>query len=132
MSDPLAQLAEVTHALYLRERRRIAALIAEESELRRQLTQLRVQIGAGNAALSEGDATMQATGAEILWQAWSTRSRDRLERDLAIVLAKKRLVLDDVRRAFGRQEAVGAMRAEARRARLNAVQKAQLRRLLGQ
>ena len=130
MTDELARMAEVTEALYLREYRQIAALLDEERRLRGQLARLDGQVAEANATLAGGAAAMQAMGAEVLWQAWAGRSRRQLNIELAAVLSRKLAAMDGLRRAFGRQEAVAAMREDDRQARARARAHALQQRLL--
>ena len=130
MTDELARMAEVTEALYLREYRQIAALLDEERRLRGQLARLDGQVAEANATLAGGAAAMQAMGAEVLWQAWAGRSRRQLNIELAAVRSRKLAAMDGLRRAFGRQEAVAAMREDDRQARARARAHALQQRLL--
>ena len=131
MHDPLEQMAEVTRVRFEREYARIAALVEEEVTLRKQLAQIKAQIGAGHVTLQGPDMTIQAMSAGLLWQSWSTRHRARLEQELAGVLARKAVVLAEVRIAFGRKDAVDRMQTQEARDRAAARTKAQFNRLMG-
>ncbi len=110
--DRLAQMSEVTRALYDREFRAIAAILAEESELRGKLSRLDDQVARNRA--TSNNHMLQAVGAQLLWQGWTTRTRRQLNTELAQVMAKKLVTMDRVRYAFGRQRAVEMMQSTER------------------
>ena len=106
--DQIDQMSEVMRALYDREFRSIGAILAEESTLRGKLTQLDSQI-AENQNVTNNSHALNAVGAQILWQSWTSRTRRQLNSELAQVMAKKLMAIDRVRIAFGRQRAVEMM-----------------------
>jgi len=106
--DKLSQMSDVMRALYDREFRVIAAILAEESDLRGKLNQLDAQI-ADNLELGDNALSLNVVGAQFLWQGWTSRTRRQLNGDLAQVMAKKLVAMDRVRIAFGRQRAVEMM-----------------------
>jgi hypothetical protein len=105
-------LADVAQAAYLHEARRIADLLAEEGALRAGLARLDDQAAAARDDLA-GDTALQAVGAGLLWRGWEDRTRRHLTGQLAQVLARKHAVLDQVRLAHGRQEAIRALQQTA-------------------
>ena len=105
-------LADAARVAYLREARRIADLLAEEGALRAGLARLEDQGAAARADLA-GDPALQAVGAGLLWRGWEDRTRRHLTGQLAQVLARKHAVLDQVRLAHGRQEAIRALQQAA-------------------
>lgn len=109
-------LAEAARAAYLCQAGRIAGLLAEEGALRAALARLDDQAAAARAALA-GDTALQAIGAGVLWHGWEDRTRRHLTTELAKVLARKHSVLDRVRIAHGRQQAILALRQTAAAAR---------------
>lgn len=96
----IAQMADVTEAVYMNEFQKIKVILAREASLRNSLAELRNQ---RNAA---GSQQMQAIGADLVWQTWLERSVQQLNMELAQVMARKLELLDRVRKAFGRNEAV--------------------------
>lgn len=114
--DKLGQMSEVMRALYDREFRAIAAILAEESELRGKLNQLDAQV-ADNLDVGDNAHSLNVVGAQLLWQGWTSRTRRQLNSDLAQVMAKKLVVMNRVRIAFGRQRAVELMMLTEQRAR---------------
>lgn len=113
--DKLSQMSDVMRALYDREFRAIAAILAEESDLRSKLAQLDAQV-ADNLDVGDNALSLNVVGAQLLWQGWTSRTRRQLNSDLAQVMAKKLVAMDRVRVAFGRQRAVEMMMATKQRA----------------
>ncbi len=116
--DKIDQMAAVTEALYLKEFRCIGSILSDEAELRGKLTRLDAQV-AMNRKVSVDLHAMRVLGADLLWQGWTTRTRRQLNIELAQVLARKSAVMERVRLAFGRQQAVkflqGVERADRRK-----------------
>ena len=106
--DKIDQMSEVMRALYDREFRLIAGILSEESALRAKLNQLDMQITA-NQDVKTNSHALNAVGAQIVWQAWTSRTKRQLNGELAQVMAKKLVAMDRVRVAFGRQRAVEMM-----------------------
>jgi hypothetical protein len=103
-------------ALYDREFRVIAAILAEESDLRGKLNQLDAQV-ADNLDVGDNALSLNVVGAQLLWQGWTSRTRRHLNGDLAQIMAKKLVAMDRVRIAFGRQRAVEMMMVTEQRTR---------------
>ncbi len=127
--DKLAQMSRVTEAMYLAEYRKVQTVLQEEARIRGALAQLREQADSERAALA-GDMPMQTIGADLLWQAWLERSRKQLNIELSQVLARKSVLMDRVREAFGRRNAVQQMQGKAVADHRAERRKAQLERLL--
>ncbi len=104
----LEQLLSVTEAHYQFEFAMVKDILAKEGSIRRALAQLDEQKTQAHSDLANG-MMMQSMGAEILWQTWAANSRTTLNIELAQVLARKETVMDQVRKAFGRREAVKTM-----------------------
>jgi len=103
------QMAAATQALYLKEYRNIGTILVEEADLRAKLARLDARIDQNKAAEAENHM-MRAIGADLLWQGWTTRTRRQLNIELAQILARKSAVMDRIRVAFGRQQAVEFLR----------------------
>ena len=112
--DSIGQMSDVMRAIYDREFRAIGPVLAEESNLRSKLAQLDAQIAANQETDTHNHA-LNAVGARILWQGWTTRTRRQLNTELAQVMARKLIAMDRVRIAFGRQRAVEMMASSKRR-----------------
>ena len=127
--DKLGQMTQVTEAVYLAEYRKVQSLLQEEARLRGALTRLNEQADSERKTLAT-DMPMQTIGADLLWQAWLVRSRKQLNIELSQVLAKKTIVMERIRRAFGRRNAVQSMSDRFCADRETALRKKQLERLL--
>ncbi|OED48577.1 hypothetical protein [Leisingera sp. S232] len=110
----LDQMAAVTAAQYMQEHAKIQPALAREAELRGQLARLNDQVQA-TRALTDGDHALKALGADLLWQGWHTRTRRQLNMDLAKATAQKLRMMDELRKAFGRKQAVETMAAAERK-----------------
>lgn len=100
-------------ARYLAERRRLAPILQEERRLREALAHIdsHAQRAPGN------DPIMRQVGADFFWETWVARTRRNLNTELAQVVAKRLTMTDQLRTAFGRNEAVSALLVAARRDR---------------
>lgn len=125
----LDQMAAVTAAQYMQEHAKIQPALAREAELRGQLARLNEQVQASREQ-TEGDHTMKALGADLLWQGWHTRTRRQLNMDLAKATAQKLRMMDQLRQAFGRKHAVETMAAAERKRDKAAKAKALMDKLL--
>lgn len=103
--DTLSQMSDVTEAMFQREFSTIQHLLKEESSLRQSLTQLEAQSNTGKINEAQ-DLSMNTIGADILWQAWVSKTRRQLNIELAQIMAQKIEAMAHIRRAFGRKEAV--------------------------
>lgn len=117
--DVLAQ------ALYLREVQKLQPLIAEEARIVQALQTLRAQ-GSGD---TDADDTMRLIGAEASWQHWAATMRSRLNQQQAAVRARKLPAMEDMRRAFGRREALSELARQEERRRAEAARRKQDERL---
>ena len=111
--DRIDKMSDVMRAMFDKEFRAISVILAEESSLRNKLHQLEVQINQ-NRDVCQNDLKLQAVGAQLLWQGWTTRTHRQLNTELAQVLARKLVSMDRVRLAFGRQQAVEMMQLTER------------------
>ncbi len=112
----LDQMSMVMRVLYNREFQNISSILAEESRIRGALTQLEAQIS-HNIKTGADNYELNAVGAQLLWQSWTTRNQRRLNTELAHIMSKKLVALDKVRIAFGRQQAVDMMMSTERNTR---------------
>lgn len=127
--DKLARMADVTKAIYMTEFQKVQGLLEEEARLRKDLARLRAQSEQGRETL-QTDPSMQAVGADLLWQSWLNRTQRQLNMDLARVMARKLTAMDRVRRAFGKQSAVRSMLETRDRERREKARKKALETLL--
>jgi hypothetical protein len=97
----LEQLLIVSKAQYDHQRQVFAKVVAEESQLRKELLRLK-----GLDQVADEDpvsvSSMRVIGADLLWHGWLSRSKSALNMQLARVLAIKAHEQDKVRKAFGK------------------------------
>jgi len=108
--DRIDQMAEVLGALFDKEYRVISEILILESELRGKLNRLDERIKQNREACADNHL-LQAVGAQLLWQGWTTQTHRQLNTELAQVMAIKLAAMDRVRTAFGRQRAVSLMQS---------------------
>ncbi|MHA6264155.1 hypothetical protein ACXYMO_13200 [Arenibacterium sp. CAU 1754] len=111
-SESLPDLHKVTQARYLREFDKIRAILQEESRLRQDLAKLHQQEKMTRPS-PETAHQMQIVGADMLWQGWAARTRRELNIQLAQVMARKLIAMDQIRKAFGQRQALETMMADA-------------------
>lgn len=109
--DRLKQLETVTEAVFRKEFHDLAPILQKEADLTGQLAKLDEQnLEARHAA--QGVRGYSTTGTDVLWLGWSSATRRQLNTELARVRSQKLAALDQVRGAFGRQQAVAALLAQ--------------------
>jgi small-conductance mechanosensitive channel len=122
MSEPLADLADLTDALYQAELAKMQGLAARENKLRADLVKLD-QHHKQNLTLPAAQLfAPRHIGADVLWHGWVGRSRTELNQQLALVLAQKSQMMNALRRAHGKHLAANQLLEDAqakRRKRFN-------------
>ncbi|SLN63724.1 hypothetical protein TRL7639_03595 [Falsiruegeria litorea R37] len=103
--EKLEQTVQVTKALYLREHEAIKEILAQEAEIRAQLARLDAQV-AQAAARPQQTHSVRMVGADILWRGWESKTRRQIHTQLAQVQARKLGAMEQLRRAFGRKDAM--------------------------
>lgn len=123
MSTPdFESLCEVTQALYRAEAARMAQVLQKENRLRSALARLEAQ-RATNEALPENDLDgLRQIGGDMIWQAWVGRKKAELQSELARVLARKGQMAGQLRRTFGKAQAIADMAESARAEHLKETQ----------
>lgn len=107
----LSKLKDVMSAKLLAEQAKLDRLHREEQALRKQLADLvQDRNETAHQTRGPGDAALQA-GADVRWHRWIDARRGHLNQELALLIAKRERQLQMVRKAFGRNEAVDALRA---------------------
>lgn len=107
-NDTLSQMSTVTEVLFQREFSAIQGILKEESAIRQSLAQLDAQ-SQSSSSINAQDCAMQTIGADILWQAWVSKTRRQLNIELAQILARKIEAMTQIRKAFGRKKAVNSL-----------------------
>lgn len=121
----LDQMTRVGEALYLSEYERIRAVLEEEARIASQIARLDDQVLRIRAE-GAGDHGYRSVGADILWQGWESRTRRQLNSELARARAKRLSMMDELKRAFGRKQAIAQIAEDEKSARVKARRKAQL------
>lgn len=118
MPDRTHDLAQLTDALYQKERAKLLDLNRQEARLRSDLARLDAQRHA-NQRLPDPDMQgFREIGADLRWLGWVGHNRAALQTDLAQVLARKGRMMQALRRAFGKHQAALTLQAaEVERAR---------------
>lgn len=126
MSSDFKDLAALTEAQYRAKQAELEPILTEERRLRRALADLDRDV-TGNAALPTTDVVdLKRVGGDMAWRRWAAQSRRNLQIQLARVLAQKANKMAGLKTAFGRAEAVSAMKRQEAAARASARDKAQL------
>jgi hypothetical protein len=97
----LLQLCQITAIAYEKELAAVQPLLDEEARIRSDIAKLDNRVAEAQQRSDLG--SMQAIGADVIWQAWAGRARSQLNLSLAQVLARKAQVMSRVRKAFGRK-----------------------------
>ena len=126
----LRQIMDVTRVLYDREYAKVAEILAREGAILRDLAKLD-QLGVTAGSASDDNSTMHVMGKDILWQAWQQRARHQLNMELAQVRAQKLSLMGQVRKAFGRDQAIRNLAEQKASDRKQAEQEQARMRLLG-
>lgn len=112
--DPLCRLAD---ALYQREARTLATLSAREQKIRAAIA----AVNAAGEGLQTGDLEQSGlyarSGADTAWLTWAGQRKTTYNAELAQVLVQKAHELENVRQAFGRQEALRLLQERAKKNR---------------
>lgn len=102
-SSSLSELAALTDMLYRAEQAKLREIVAKEATLRRDLARLDENRRRTMHLPDDQLTNMRHIGADLQWQAWLGRSREELNRQLALCLAQKARMLTALRRAHGRK-----------------------------
>lgn len=128
--DELHRLRDVTRVMYDREYAKVADILAREGAILRDLGRLD-QLAATGRDMTVENSTMHAIGADLHWQAWQSRTRAQLNSELAQLRAQKMVIMAQVRKAFGRDQAVEKLAENRNLERKDRLRKREKLRLLG-
>ncbi|MFK7939524.1 MAG: hypothetical protein AB8B82_09105 [Roseovarius sp.] len=101
----LGQLTKLSDVLYETERVKLHRVIEQESKLRWDLARLDAARDNGSTLPTAEMDMLRRVGADVQWQAWLGRKRAELNRQLALVLAQKEIMMPKLRLAYGRKMA---------------------------
>ncbi|MEO0667864.1 MAG: hypothetical protein AAFZ99_08100 [Pseudomonadota bacterium] len=110
----LDTLHTLTELKYQKSMAGLADILERENQLRGEIQQLRDQAYEAQA-LQASPHSMQNIGADVIWLRWVSQTTQRLNIELAQVLARKETLLADHRRALGRKSVAGTLADDARR-----------------
>ena len=110
----LDTLHTLTELKYQKSMAGLADILERENQLRGEIQQLRDQAYEAQA-LPASPHSMQNIGADVIWLRWVSQTTQKLNIELARVLARKETLLADHRRALGRKSVAGTLADDARR-----------------
>ena len=110
----LDTLHTLTELKYQKSMAGLADILERENQLRGEIQQLRDQAYEAQA-LPASPHSMQHIGADVIWLRWVSQTTQRLNIELAQVLARKETLLADHRRTLGRKSVAGTLADDARR-----------------
>lgn len=104
MTD-LEKLLLVAQARYDQQRQALMSVVQKENAIRAELARI-AGLDQSSGPSEQVIGEMRAIGADMLWHAWLGRSKTSLNQELARTLARKNIEQTQVRRAFGKVEAL--------------------------
>ncbi len=118
----LSALQMATDAMYQKQHQALRPVIEAEALVQKQLVRLdhQVTLARQDSAGTEG---YRVSGADILWNAWESATRRQLNMELARVRAQKLAAMEQLRTAFGRQQAIASVSKTMRDAQQKAKDK---------
>ncbi len=105
MRRRMTDLLTVTEAGYQREHQKLHPLLQQEARILGRLSQLDKQLAEVNMQCTQTEG-YRVTGTDLLWHSWESAARRELNTELARLRSQKLSAMDDLRRAFGRKQAV--------------------------
>lgn len=101
----MKDLRVVTEIAYQREQQKLGPVLQQEARILQQLTRLDRQLAEVKTQGAQTDG-YKVTGTDLLWHGWESATRRQLNIELARLRSQKLSAMDDLRRAFGRKQAV--------------------------
>lgn len=123
----LKKLSKVVDADFLAAQSEYRRIVSEENRLRTMLQNLDEQEQAGRQ-LIDADPTLKTIGGDFPWHRWVCKTRERLNTELAMVLAQKGRIQENFQEKGGRAAVLDRLRQsiqkqERRKQRLDEFQK---------
>lgn len=122
-TDKLSDLVAVTAAAFEKEHQKLRPIMEQEARVQTRISQLDAQLAQVRSTDAEATGYRMA-GADVIWYGWEASSRKQLNTELARIRSQKLAMVDGLRQAFGRKQAVEKL-AEGRTA---AMRRARLRK----
>lgn len=114
--DDLVELQALVETAFRSAQLKLARVIGEENKLKACLVDLDIKIA--SISHSEHDLSAAAkAGATVTWQRWIDQRRTEINLQLATLAAKRSELEKEVRKTFGRREALNQVLQEAQRKR---------------
>lgn len=107
------QLHQLCDLKYRNSQQQLASIVERENALREELAKLRGFVTEARALPAE-QAQMRAIGADVIWMQWIARSQNRLNIELAQVLAQKEGLIAQHKRSFGKTQAAQSLATTAK------------------
>ncbi len=105
-------LAALADMMFRAEQSKLKGLIKHESAVRRDIAHLDATHKAGLSLPNTVSMAARSIGADVQWQSWLGESRARLNRQLALILARKERMIVALRHAHGRKLASDELLAQ--------------------
>ncbi|EEX08831.1 conserved hypothetical protein [Ruegeria lacuscaerulensis ITI-1157] len=112
-ADKLTDLAAVTEAAFHKEYQVLRPVLEREAQIQDQLSRLDAQLKQVQSSASVTES-YRIAGADVLWHQWEAATRRALNTELARVRSQKLAMMEDLRLAFGRRQAVEALARKQR------------------
>ena len=114
----LSDLSIVTETMFQKKYQLLHPVLKAEAHIQQQLARLDSQVEQVRRASSQTEG-YRVTGTDVLWNGWESSTRRQLNTELARARAQKLAALEELRRVFGRKQAIenliSDLRAERRR-----------------
>lgn len=107
-------LKTLTDLKYQKSQEGLPKILARERKLRDEIDRLRIHAFQARALPADKPA-MQNIGADVIWLKWVSQAIERLNIELAQVLAQKETLQAKQRKAFGQKTVAGFLQKEATR-----------------
>jgi len=107
-ADKLNGLKAVTRAAFDKQYQALRPILDQEAQVLDQLSRLDAQLKQLQSNTSAIES-YRIAGADVLWHAWEAATRRKLNTQLARLRSQKLAMMDELRLAFGRKQAVEAL-----------------------
>ena len=124
----LKKLSQLVEADFLATQSQFRGIVAEETRLRSMLRDLDTQEQAGRIRI-QSDPTIKSIGGDVTWHRWISMTRERLNTQLARVLAEKGRIQEVFQEKGGRSTVVDKMVSEGRKKERQKTRLAELQEL---
>ena len=113
MDNSLNDLVTLTDAVFQAEMQKMSIVNAQEAEIRKKLSELDDHRQKNQSLPGSEFHGIREIGADVLWNAWVSRTRQELMLQLAQILAQKARMRSKLQTAFGKKEASSELLGQA-------------------